>query len=228
MLTPKEKPYLEHLHSAYLDLDRLVVFLQREIGSGCIICRSHSRERVLFFSEVEIIGGHARENDREEFRLISPDAVAEDFTKWPFQVCVHFLDPNAVYHWEKLPPFLSQGNPLLLNPTELLEFVEKCVRESFSGLLDITLPSRCGALLFFDRGRRLGGSYSWGRGGLSPWQEDFEKLVAAAEHEGHAAVGALSPGEPLRTPLVLAAGGVAPATPVTAKDGTGSCSIETG
>ena len=49
--------------------------------------------------------------------------------------------------------------------------------QGFSGFFDISAESGIGGLLFFQNARMIGGSYSWGRGGLSTSEKDYRKLA---------------------------------------------------
>ncbi|MGD9096965.1 MAG: hypothetical protein PVF97_02700 [Desulfobacterales bacterium] len=61
--------------------------------------------------------------------------------------------------------------------------VERHKAEQFSGLFDITTANGGGGLLFFQDGVLAGGSYAWGRGGLSPSQSDYRRLIDLVAEE---------------------------------------------
>jgi hypothetical protein len=178
MLLPKEPPYLHNLHGYYLELDRLVAHLQREIGSGCILCRSAGQRQAVFFNTVEIVHCAIEQAGRAACQAVSLAELQAGFIRRPFQVSVYFLDVNAVYHWAALPPY-RQRSSAVRGAVTFDRLVERIAAKAVDGFIDLALPDGEGALLFFERGRRVGGSYSWGNGGLSPWQSDYDRMRAA-------------------------------------------------
>jgi hypothetical protein len=54
----------------------------------------------------------------------------------------------------------------------------------FSGFLDVEVTGGSGGALFFEQGKLVGGSYSWGKGGLSLSEKDFRRFVGLADEQG--------------------------------------------
>ncbi len=191
MLVPREKPYMQGLNSYYLDIARFVEHLQGEIGSGCIYGRSSGDEILVYFDENEILRG-ITQNSGERAR-ISPELkpVLAALGHKSFNIEVYHLDANAIFFWGQLPPFKRARATLRSSDIPLPELIFRLKQKRFSGFVDIRLTGKKdSAILFFHNGRRVGGSYSWGRGGLNAANEDYNQLLARLQaHRGTFAVG---------------------------------------
>lgn len=178
MIVPKEKPCLEKINGYYLKLEKFISYMQQEVGTGCIHCKSRISSWQIYFSDVEIIRCVMRESGRPTCFSRELDTVIEDFRQKPYTVSVHYLDPNAVYFWEKLPAYEQSGKKADIDVDLFLNLIERRKQKRFSGFFDIDLESNQGGLLFLEKGELQGGSYSWGRGGLSPWENDYQQLIS--------------------------------------------------
>ncbi|MFP7755755.1 hypothetical protein ACLG6S_14100 [Thermodesulfobacteriota bacterium B35] len=191
MLVPREEPYMQGLNSYYLDIARFVEHLQGEIGSGCIYGRSSGQEILVYFDEQEILRGiiqdsgeRARVSDR-----LTP--VLEALARKSFNIRVYHLDANAIFFWGQLPPFKRARATLKSSDIPLPELIFRLKQKRFSGFVDVRIQEKeDSAILFFHTGRRIGGSYSWGRGGLNGADEEYNRLLARLQaHGGTFAVG---------------------------------------
>jgi hypothetical protein len=60
----------------------------------------------------------------------------------------------------------------------LPDLIFRLRQKKFTGFIDVDLQAHeDSAILFFHQGERKGGSYSWGRGGLSPSDDDYNRLL---------------------------------------------------
>jgi len=184
MLVPREKPYQDKLNSYYLNIDRFTEHLQGEIGSGCIYCKSSFLENLVYFNEQEIIRGIIQESGQHA--RVSPflEPVMESLRNNNFIVSVYELDPNAVYFWGQMPPFKRAKKKYSSQVLSLRALITRFNSKKFSGFIDVSFEkSNESGLLFFNEGFKLGGSYSWGRGGLSKKEEDYALLLSKLEQE---------------------------------------------
>jgi hypothetical protein len=61
----------------------------------------------------------------------------------------------------------------------LPDLIFRLKQKQFSGFIDVQLVKKSdGATLFFNKGERVGGSYSWGKGGMSTSTEDYHSLLS--------------------------------------------------
>ncbi len=178
MILPKETPYKDRLHSYYLIFENFVVAMQEEIGSGCIYCRSARQSHRVYFLP-DALGRCVVENRGQPPRTYHQlGEVINAFKVLPFIVSVYFLNRAAVEFWGQLASRQIVKTPVAgVNPTSLEDMVERHKAEQFSGLFDITTANGGGGLLFFKDGVLVGGSYAWGRGGLSPSKSDYRRLI---------------------------------------------------
>ncbi len=178
MLLPKEKPFLSDLNSYYLQIDKFIEHLQGEIGSGCIYCKSADQELLVYFDESEIVRG-VTQNDGEHARVSqSIDPVLGILLEKSFLVTVYYLDASSIFFWGQMPAFKRAKSTLSSSKITLPDLIFRLSQKLFSGFIDIEIEDRgdC-AILFFYEGQRRGGSYSWGEGGLSPADDDYNRLL---------------------------------------------------
>lgn len=178
MLIPKEKPYLTGLNSYYLQIEKFVEHLQGEIGSGCLYCQAADQELLVYFDEQEIVRAITQNNGERAQVSVNLEPVIQSLTKKSFQVTIFYLDPNSIFFWGQMPSFKRAKAKLKSTDITLPDIVFRLRQKKFSGFIDITLQGHDdGAILFFHRGERKGGSYSWGKGGLSPSDDDYNRLL---------------------------------------------------
>ncbi len=178
MILPKEAPYKDRLHSYYLIFENFVVAMQEEIGSGCIVCRSTRQSHRIYFLP-DALGRCVVENRGQSPRIYHQlGDVINAFKVLPFIVSVYYLDRHAFDFWSRLPPYKKLKTPMVSTGNLSLDSAIASYRaQGFSGFFDISAESGIGGLLFFQNARMIGGSYSWGRGGLSTSGKDYRKLA---------------------------------------------------
>ena len=178
MLLPKEKPFLSDLNSYYLQIDKFIEHLQGEIGSGCIYCKSADQELLVYFEESEIVRGVTQNNGEHAQVSLSIDPVLQVLLEKSFLVTVYYLDASSIFFWGQMPSFKRAKSSLSSSKITLPDLIFRLSQKMFSGFIDIEIEDRedC-AILFFYEGQRRGGSYSWGEGGLSPADDDYNRLL---------------------------------------------------
>ena len=178
MLIPEEKPYLTGLNSYYLHIDKFVEHLQGEIGTGCLYCQSADREVLVYFDERELIRAVLQKNG--ERASVAPDLrpVVRALSQTNFLITVYFLEANAVFFWGQMPPFKRVQAGLRSMDIRLPDLLFRLNAKKFYGFVRIKLMGQKGsALLFLHKGKRIGGSYSWGKGGLDPSDIQYNNLL---------------------------------------------------
>lgn len=182
MLIPREKPYLQGLNSYYLQLENFITHLQGEIGSGALHCTSRGLEMLIFFNESEIVGSMVQKQGDILSRPASFEIARNLFYEGSHAVNVQFLDDNAIYFWAQMPPFQRAKSALKSSEIPLPDLIFRLGQKQFSGFIDVQLIGRPeNGLLFFHEGKRIGGSYSWGNGGLSRTNDDYTTLLGRVQ-----------------------------------------------
>ncbi|PIE58365.1 MAG: hypothetical protein CSA33_04040 [Desulfobulbus propionicus] len=185
MLTPKEQPYLEGLNSYYLNLEKLTEHLQGEIGSGCIYGKAVSHEFLIFFDENEIIQSVIQEKDKKAVHSDNLSVVEQPFKQYSFVLKIFDLSPHAVFFWGQMPTYQRAKPSLLSADIPLPDLIFRLRQKHFSGFIDVDILNKQeGGLLFFQKGHRVGGSYSWGGSGLSKSDEDYILLLGKVQVDG--------------------------------------------
>ncbi len=178
MLVPKEKPHINGLNSYYLQIANFIEHLQGEIGSGCLYCSAPSHELLVFFEEREIIRSITQQSGEKAkvYRSIQP--VLDCIQQRSFDVTVYLLDPSSIFFWGQIPSFKRAKARLTTADIPLPDLIFRLRQKKFSGFVDISFQNGENAgLLFFHDGERRGGSYSWGNGGLTTSDDDYNRLL---------------------------------------------------
>ncbi len=182
MLIPKEKSYLDGLNSYYLQLERFVEHLQGEIGSGCLHCQAAEQELLIYFDEQEILRSVVQ--NRGESAQVSTNLlpIFAQLAQKSFQVTVYYLDSSSIFFWGQLPDFKRDNKTLQSTDISLASLVSQLCQKNFSGFIEVGMvEGKEAAILFYHEGERKIASYSWGQGGGSLSNEDFEKLLKLTE-----------------------------------------------
>ena len=178
MLLPEEQPYLSGLNSYYLSIRRFIEHLQGEIGSGCLYCQSADEEVLVYFDEHEIIRGVIQRNGEQAYSTREMAPVLQSLATSNFLVTVYTLEANAIFFWAQIPPFKRAQKELQSVDISLPDLLFRLNAKKIFGFVRVELIGRKErALLFLHRGKRLGGSYSWGQGGLDTSDDNYNKLL---------------------------------------------------
>lgn len=182
MLLPREKPYLEGLNSYYLHLEKFIEHMQGDIGSGGMYCKSPQLEMLIYFSEDEIINCLVREKNGPAAAAPFHDTITGFFCQASFTVKVYQLAAHALFFWAHMPQFQRARSVLKSTRISLPELVSRLRRKQFSGFIDAQVVNEPdNGVLFFHEGERIGGSYPWGRGGMSSADEDYNLLLSRVQ-----------------------------------------------
>jgi len=178
MLIPEEQPYLKGLNSYYIVIDRFVEHLQGEIGSGCLYCQSVKEEVLVYFDEHDVIRGVIQKNGEPAYTTQNMEPVIKSLATTNFLITVYALDPNAIFFWGQIPPFKRAQKVLTSKEIRLPDLLFRLNAKKFYGFVRVKIVGQKErAILFLHKGSRIGGSYSWGRGGLDPSDATYNQLL---------------------------------------------------
>jgi hypothetical protein len=179
MLTPREKPYLEGLNSYYLHLEKFIEHMQGDIGSGGIHCKSPNLELLIYFNEDEIISSLMQEKGGKAVFPPSYEIARGSFYSANFSVKVYQLEAHAIFFWAQMPPFQRAKSVLKSTEIPLPDLIFRLKQKQFSGFIDAQVVNKPDSgVLFFHEGERIGGSYTWGKGGMSTSDKDYNILLS--------------------------------------------------
>jgi hypothetical protein len=182
MLIPRERPYLEGLNSYYLHLEKFIEHLQGDIGSGGVHCISAHLNMLIFFNEQEIISSLLQEKGAEALFAPSFEIARSRFYSGSFALKVYQLDQNAIYFWAQMPPFQLAKAALRSTEIPLPDLIFRLRMKQFSGFIEVQISRKNeGGILFFHEGDRIGGSYTWGQGGMSTSDQDYNSLLSRVQ-----------------------------------------------
>ena len=176
---PREKPYLEGLNSYYLHLEKFIEHMQGDIGSGSLYCKAPSREMLIFFTENEIVRSLVQENGGQAAASPFSEIANVSLNQANFSVKVYQLEAHALFFWAHMPSFQRAKSVLKSTEIPLPDLVFRLSQKQFSGFIDAQVVNKTeSGVLFFHEGKRIGGSYTWGKGGLSTADEDYNILLS--------------------------------------------------
>lgn len=179
MLIPREKPYLDGLNNYYLHLEKFIEHMQGDIGSGGIYCKSPNLELFIFFSEDEIIRCLVQNKGEQAVAYPFSEIANGLFNQANFTVTVYQLASHAIFFWAQMPPFQRAKSVLKSTEIQLSDLVFRLKQKRFSGFIDAQVVNEAdNGVLFFHEGERIGGSYTWGKGGMSTSDEDYNILLS--------------------------------------------------
>lgn len=182
MLIPREKPCLEGLNSYYLHLERFIEHMQGEIGSGGVHCLSPGLEMMIYFNEYEVISNLLQEKGTAAYFAPSLEIARSFFYSSTYAVKVYQLDAHAIFFWAQMPSFQRAKASLKSTEIPLPDLIFRLRQKQFSGFIDVELVKKNeGGTLFFNEGDRVGGSYTWGTGGMSTSDEDYNALLSRVQ-----------------------------------------------
>ncbi len=201
MLIPKEQPHLVRLNSYFLYFEKFIEHLQGEIGSGCLYCQAADKEILVFFDDLEIVRAVTQNSGQHAHVSQDLTAVLQILSEENFQITVYYLNAASIFYWGELPSFQRNKAEFNKDKITLPALTTHFRKRKFSGFVEIAMGDQSdSAILFFHQGERRGGSYSWGKGGLSPLEEDYNRLTFSVETAktatfsiGHFIEGAASP-----------------------------------
>jgi len=182
MLIPREKPCLEGLNSYYLHLERFIEHMQGEIGSGGMHCLSPGLEMMIYFNEYEVISNLLQEKGNAAYFAPSLEIARSFFYSSTYSVKVYQFDSHAIFFWAQMPSFQRAKASLKSTEIPLPDLIFRLRQKQFSGFIDVELVKKNeGGTLFFNEGDRVGGSYTWGKGGMSTSDEDYNALLSRVQ-----------------------------------------------
>jgi hypothetical protein len=185
VIFPKEKPTIDNLNSAYLDIRKLFEHYQGELGSGCVHFQSSYAEGVVFFDKDELLTAVFRDGHGEILGESSVEAIIEAAGKHNFKVNVYRIGNDKIYFWANMPGAEVLHKDLSTEFTDLEGLINKMGAEKLTGFIEVSIgEGEDGGLIFFQDGKITGGSYSWSVSGDISSEQSREALVEKTKASG--------------------------------------------
>ncbi len=182
-LIPKEKPVVEKLNSYYLQLQKMFEHYQGELGCGATHFRSPFAEGIIFFDKDDLLNGIYRDGTVVLRGRKAVDTLLEAVNDYNFTIDIYQLSPSCIYFWATTPEARELYKDLTSEFTNLDGLIEKMKAEELTGFINVSLKNgSTGALIFFNGGKIVGGSYSWDTGGNE--QEALKVLIEKSKEVG--------------------------------------------
>jgi hypothetical protein len=135
-------------------------------------------ELLIFFDESEIVRAVLKEKKENATFYSDLKETIKVFTRNSFVIDIYYLNPSAIFFWGQMPHFQRAKSALKSSEIPLPDLIFRLRQKQFSGFIDVELVSNSDSgLLFFNKGERIGGSYSWSEGGMSKKDEDYNSLL---------------------------------------------------
>jgi hypothetical protein len=178
VIFPKEKPTIDNLNSAYLDIRKLFEHYQGELGSGCVHFQSSYAEGVVFFDKDELLTAVFRDGRSEIMGETSIESIIEAAGKHNFEVNVYQIKEDKIYFWANMPGSEVLHKDLSTEFTDLDGLINKMGAEKLTGFIEVSIDQgEDGGFIFFQDGKITGGSYSWTESGNLSSKRSEEILI---------------------------------------------------
>jgi hypothetical protein len=186
IVIPNDVPVLADLNSYYLDLEKLFEHCQGEMGSGSIHLKSSAKEGIVYFDQDDILNGVFFDKPKEEVNgALAVQQVVEAAMENNFIVNVYRLTPEDVYYWAHMPNAKKIYTDLSTEFTDLDGLLKKMSSEKLTGFIEARIgDGKEKGVIFYNRGKVIGGTYSWHKGPLNTSKENQDLLVKKTKKEG--------------------------------------------
>jgi hypothetical protein len=185
IIIPKEKPVVENLNSYYLDIEKLLEHYQGELGTGGVHFNAPSAEGVIFFDKDDLLNGFFRDTQGDIDGKAAIDRLIKGADDNNFVISIYEIDAEKVYFWANIPAAKTIYKNLSTEFTDLEGLIKKMRSERLTGHIDVSIDDgKEGGLIFFNRGKVIGGSYSWDKEGLNRSQKSLGALILKTKESG--------------------------------------------
>lgn len=185
LITPKESPDIGNLNSYYLDIEKLIEHCQGELGSGAIHLKGPTEEGLIFFDKDEILDGTLQNKDGELGGKSAIKSLMEAAGDNSYIIDIYRIDPEKVYFWSNIRGAKKIYKDLSTEFTDLDGLINKMISEKLTGYIEVCInEDKEGGLIFLNNGEIIGGSYSWGKGGLDGSKESQKFLIEKTKESG--------------------------------------------
>lgn len=160
VIVPKEKPTIENLNSAYLDIQKLFEHYQSEFGTGCVHFKAPHAEGVGFFDKDELLGAVFSDGNGEVRGEASLGLIIDAAGKHNFSVSIYQIEADKIYFWANMPSAEVIYKDLSTEFTDLEGLIKKMAEENLTGFIEVSIgQGQEGGFIFFQGGKITGGSY---------------------------------------------------------------------
>ncbi|MFZ1983628.1 MAG: hypothetical protein WAU91_04395 [Desulfatitalea sp.] len=176
---PTDKPVIRGIHSGYVDMAKLLSHYRKQVGSGCIHCKSKNLEGVLFFDPEKIINGFLNDAARQLHGSQAIDRLIAAAADQDMVLGVYEIAADQRAFWAGMQSATAIHSNLSTDFTDLFKLLKKMTAEKLTGFIDVALDGRneAGRIFLMD-GKFIGGTYSETGGGLLPSEQHLNELIA--------------------------------------------------
>lgn len=185
LIAPKERPVIANLNSYYVNVHRLIEHYQGELGSGGAHFRAATSEGLLFFDQDEILGGSFKENGKTDEGKAAIDRLIESLEVKNYVIDVFQIQAENLYFWANIHRARPLHQGLSTDFTDLGRLMKKMGAESLTGYVDVKIgQGEGGALVFFNGGKIVGGSFTGEDSIVRDPKDRLERLIREAGEHG--------------------------------------------
>ena len=158
---------------------------QGEVGSGAIHFKSSSTEGVLFFDRDEFLDGICENKEEKLIGRAAIEFLMGSSSDVNYMISIYLMEPDKVYFWSSIPTARRIYEDLSTDFTDLDGLMRKMSTEKLTGYIEVSLDKDMeSALIFYNNGQIIGGSYSWDHGEVSGSKESLNTLVEKTKKSG--------------------------------------------
>ena len=179
VIVPKQKPWVQHLNSYYLDISKLIEHYQGELGAGCIHFRSPDSQGAIYFDTQEIFGGIFQMEDQTFRGKKAVDVIARAAVKRNFSIDIYRIPGDEIHLWGSIPDAKVLYRDLSTAFTDLAALIQKLKSEKLTGFIEIAFDrEQENAIFFFIDGAVAGGSCSSETDAAGDPERMIDRMVA--------------------------------------------------
>jgi len=185
LIIPKDRAVVKNLDSYFVNLERLFEHCQQEVGSGFLHFKSPAMEGVIFFEGERFLNGIFQDGEKEITGKEAIDSILEASVHSSLKINIYRIQPDMVWFWANLPSAEKIYQNLSSDFIDLDGLLKKMSAEKLTGFIDVTLnEGKGGGILLSNKGKIIGGSYSWCEGEISDLSDHQENLINQAKEWG--------------------------------------------
>jgi hypothetical protein len=158
---------------------------QGEVGSGAIHFKSNSTEGVIFFDREEFLDGICENKEEKLTGRAAVEFLTKSSAEVSYTISTYVMEPDKVYFWSSIPTARRIYEDLSTDFTDLDGLMKKMTAEKLTGYIEVFLDKNMGnAMVFYNSGEIIGGSYSWDHGELMASRENLDLLLEKSKKSG--------------------------------------------
>ena len=184
MLIPKEQPIAKSIHSSYVVPPKIIEFYISNLTSGCIHFRNKTSAGVIYFSKKSVLSAYFQQGEETLTGEEAIKTITNAISKDNYYINIYKIPEDVNHLYATLTGVKYLYKNLSTDSTDLDKIISIMLNEEHTGSIEVILNnSKDSALLFFQQGRLIKGSYSFVTKGKTE-EEKVNELIEKSMKQG--------------------------------------------